>query len=106
MKHYILKDKKVIEAESAWDWAMWVRTGDTKVKHTVLPGGITVSTVFLFSDHRIGEGEPLLFETTMIFGEGHAPYKQYYSTYDEAIAGHEKVVLDLQAPIIIAKGEL
>lgn len=59
-----------------------------------------VSTVFLFLDHNHMYGKPALFET-MIFGGPYAEYQNRYSTFDEAVAGHNKVVealIDKQSP--------
>jgi hypothetical protein len=52
-------------------------------------GGIKVSTVFLATDHAWDGGPPLLFET-MIFGGDHDEDQWRYSTWDEAVAGHEE----------------
>jgi len=55
-------------------------------------GEVGISTVFLGIDHRYdGGGPPLLFET-MIFGGEHDKYQERYSSWDEAEAGHKKVV--------------
>lgn len=63
-----------------------------------------VSTVFLALDHSWNGGPPLLFET-MIFDGPHDQYMRRYSTYDEALAGHNKVVevlkLNLNPNIVI-----
>lgn len=62
--------------------------------------GVTVSTVFLVLDHNFsGKGPPVLFET-MVFGkkaEGqaetiHDQECARYCTWDEAKAGHKKMV--------------
>ena len=50
-----------------------------------------VSTVFLGLNHNYGDGPPMIFET-MIFGSEHDEYQERYSTWDEAVAGHEKAV--------------
>jgi|HubBroStandDraft_5_1064220.scaffolds.fasta_scaffold310568_2 hypothetical protein len=52
---------------------------------------ISVSTVFLGINHNFfGGNPPILFET-MVFG-GRLDYCQYrYYTYEEAVAGHDKV---------------
>jgi hypothetical protein len=61
------------------------RVGDDDVE------GQRVSTVFLNLDHNWSGGEPLLFET-MIFGGPYGAYMERYSTYDQAKAGHERIV--------------
>jgi hypothetical protein len=61
------------------------RVGDDKID------GQRVSTVFLSLDHNWSGGEPLLFET-MIFNGPYDTYMERYSTYDQAKAGHERIV--------------
>jgi hypothetical protein len=54
-------------------------------------GEVFVSTVFLGIDHSYGDGPPLLFET-MVF-RGHLDERQWrYSTWDQAEAGHARIV--------------
>jgi len=54
--------------------------------------GQRVSTVFLHLDHNWDpEGKPVLFET-MIFGGEYNEEMWRYCTWDEAKAGHDKVV--------------
>lgn len=53
--------------------------------------GCTVSTVFLGLDHGWGEGPPILFET-MVFGGALDREMERYSTWDEAIEGHDRMV--------------
>ena len=53
--------------------------------------GQLISTVFLALDHSWNGGPPLLFET-MIFDGPHDQYMKRYSTYDEALKGHNKIV--------------
>lgn len=55
-------------------------------------GPCWVSTVFLCINHNFGLGEPLLFET-MVFPNDSMieEYVERYSTYDEAMKGHERI---------------
>jgi hypothetical protein len=54
-------------------------------------GDVFVSTVFLGVDHNWGDGPPILFET-MVF-RGLLDERQWrYATWDEAAAGHARVV--------------
>ena len=55
-----------------------------------------VSTVWLGLNHSFGEGPPLIFET-MIFGGPHDEYQDRYSTEEDALAGHKRVVAALRA---------
>ena len=61
-------------------------------KDTVCDGLYDVSTVYLGTDHRWGEGPPLIFET-MIFGSGPLGDEQWrYSTREDALAGHAEAI--------------
>lgn len=76
----------------------WVLDADHTPRQVSYPDwkawAADVSTVFLSVDHQWGEGPPVLFET-MIFGGPHADWTDRYSTWDEAVAGHERVVAAL-----------
>ena len=53
-----------------------------------------ISTVFLATNHNYGTGKPLLFET-MVFCDDYEAVHQYcerYSTWDEAVEGHKRIV--------------
>jgi len=88
--YYVLDSEHRPVLGSLEDWARWrAANGEGHVDYTVLSDGVTVSTVFLGIDHRFGaEGPPLLFET-MIFGGPLAGYQQRYSTWDDALVGHD-----------------
>jgi hypothetical protein len=58
-------------------------------------GEAWISTVFLTVDHQFGDGPPILFET-MIFGGPYADAQWRYATWDEAVAGHARVVTALR----------
>lgn len=70
---------------------------DRGVACEILDDGVRVSTVLLPMDHnffvRLNQEDtrPLVFET-MIFGGEHDQYQQRYTTYDEALEHHEKIV--------------
>lgn len=54
-------------------------------------GEVFISTVFLGVDHAYYGGPPILFET-MVF-RGHLDERQWrYATWDEAVAGHARIV--------------
>lgn len=60
---------------------------DRKIRLDVF-GEVTVSTVFLITDHAFSHSDsPVLFET-MIFGGQYNDYQTRYHTYDEALEGH------------------
>lgn len=103
---YVLDaNHQVMPVYDLMEWARFVETdGARRVAETRL-NGLRVSTVFLGLDHS-WSGKPLFFET-MIFRDGANPppainferikdwahdYQMRYSTWDEAVAGHEQVV--------------
>lgn len=78
--------------------AAWLRScigASERVAETTLPNGRWVSTVYLGLDHRFGnDGPPLIFET-MAFpshGEWGELDCERYSTEEEAVAGHQRMV--------------
>lgn len=89
-EYYILDGKKLVEVETS-GWVTWFETANRRVKYTVLSHGVQISTVFLGLNHQWGNGPPLLFET-IIFGGKHSEDQWRYSTWDEAVAGHDAVV--------------
>jgi len=98
-KHFILKNKEIIEID-LMTWAKWFETSERIVAKTVLNKGI-VSTIFLGIDHSFIPNSPiekmLLFET-MVFNSGteldNEPFR--YSTYDQAVKGHDEIVKKLK----------
>lgn len=100
MKHSILKDKKVVEAELL-EWAAFVENPDNKVVKQEQVGDFWVSTVFLGINYAMSEDHPGLWFETMVFNKPAGSKKledwgeQYmdrYSTYEEAEKGHKKAV--------------
>jgi hypothetical protein len=93
--HYILNDDHTVTPTDLMTWAAEFEKRDNRrVDRTELPDGTVISTVFLGLDHSYGEGPPLLFET-MIFPSWtnyEEEYCERYSTWDEAVAGHERAV--------------
>lgn len=63
---------------------------DRRVGNTVVDD-VTVSTVYLGLDHRYGEGAPLIFET-MVFGGKWDQELDRYSTEEQAMRGHLRVL--------------
>ena len=101
---YILDDDLKPVPATLMEWAHWFQTADRHVAATHV-GPWWVSTVFLGINHRFGQdGPPLLFETmvfrdvpdTSKFGDGQGwsddGDMDRYSTWDEALAGHERMV--------------
>ena len=65
-------------------------------------GNVWVSTVFLGLDHGWVEGRPILFET-MVFAvddeDGADLHQERYATWDEAAAGHARIVAGLRSSV-------
>jgi hypothetical protein len=68
-------------------------------------GNATVSTVFLCFDHGI-EGIPILFETMVLTEDGFQEdiLRRYYG-WDEALAGHNDIVLQIADQIVDKRPE-
>lgn len=95
MKHagnFVLKGKEPVEEPDLIAWAMWFesacRDGSRMVAQTDVAPGVSVSTVFLGTDHNFfGKGPPLLFETMVFRDDG--PSECYrWSTWATAEVGH------------------
>lgn len=93
--HYILEGHEAKPCD-LMTWARWLEKNH-KNKHVAdeKVGDVRVSTVFLGLDHNWGDGPPLIFET-MIFGGEHDQVEWRYTTWDQAEAGHKRVVAALQ----------
>lgn len=87
---YVLNGREPTPVGSLDEWAQRFQADDKHVANTEV-GDVRVSTVFLGIDHSFGVGPPLLFET-MIFGGAHSEDQWRYSTWDEAVSGHEAAV--------------
>lgn len=85
---YILDGHAPVPCEDLMQWGRWLEGADTRVASDSR-GGVTVSTVFLGLDHRFGPGPPLIFETMAFPADGSDEECERYSTWDEAVAGHE-----------------
>lgn len=112
--HYVLggaDGRAVIAEPDLFVWARWFEeasynTGDNpdpskptrRVAYTSLPHGGFVSTVFIGLDHsfRLERGKPwerpVVFETMSKIGDDWEDYFDRYCTWDEAVAGHSKIV--------------
>jgi hypothetical protein len=66
----------------------------SRVAHTVLDDGVSVSTVWTGMDYNFfGEGPPLIFET-MVFGGTLDGYQWRYPNEVAALAGHDQAVAE------------
>lgn len=89
---FILKGKTPVKEPNVMKWAEWFQEADRIVARTKLDNGATVSTVFLGINHAFMGGPPILFET-MVFEEGQLDtYQQRYQTWDQAEAGHLRMI--------------
>lgn len=97
---YILKDKVPVPVKDVLEWAPWFEEHKNRlVKQETVPANIWVSTLFLGLDQGHDPKNPILFET-MAFKNGKPVYDltRRYRTWDEAIAGHEEIVLKIREP--------
>lgn len=102
--YYILLPDHSVKEVTLEEWAgsmEWGNrhVGDDTIMHGEIP--IRISTVFLWLDHRFGDGLPLLFET-MIFGWpfDEDEYQERYTTWEEAEAWHQKAIQVAQLKIL------
>jgi hypothetical protein len=89
----------------AWAREVWGDADDAvdrrRVAYAELAPGISVSTVFLGLDHSFGRGPPLVFET-MVFDDYLTGDCWRWSTWDEAVEGHNRAVEGLKRALAIA----
>ena len=89
---YILDNNNKPVAKPALEATDWLRDNPNRsiVKQDTIDD-IDVSTVFLGLDHSMPwfvDKTPLLWET-MIFGGEHDQYQERYTSYEDALKGHE-----------------
>ena len=94
MMHYILVNHEPVHEPDLNEWCAWFDDIDKRRVAKSVIGEQTVYTTFIGIDHGLGTGTPVLFET-MVFPECDICVR--YCTWDEAEAGHQKVVCDLLA---------
>ena len=97
-EYYILdNEKNVVSTNDMKEWGqMFNNTDKRRVARTELKDNVEVSTVFLGLDHQWGDGPPLLFGT-MTFGSEWDECQWRYSTWDEAVKGHNEIVSKIKA---------
>ena len=83
------KDGAPVAVEDPVEWARWLEgIGEGRVVGQDEHDGVKVSTVFLGMDHRfMGEGPPVLWETT-VFGGDQDQAQERYTSAMEARLGH------------------
>ena len=72
-------------------WAQMFESSEARRVARDSIDGVDVSTVFLGLDHSFGNGPALWFET-MVFGGPLDQEMERYTTWAEAVAGHEDMV--------------
>lgn len=92
-EYYILRGKKAFPCNDVIKWAEWFeKNQDKKIVAKTSVDNSSISTVFLGLNHRFGVGRPLIFET-MVFGGPLDGEMARYSTWKEAEAGHEAMIV-------------
>lgn len=105
---YILNGRAAVPAADLITWGRWLEKADRKVAVDFVGADddenqVRISTVFLGLDHSFGEGPPLLFET-MVFGGALDGEQGRYTTWEEAEAGHRKMVGRVSAALSADQG--
>jgi hypothetical protein len=90
-RYYVLNDARQAVPCDMLTWARAMEVTATRIVERTVVGDAEVSTVFLGLDHQFGDGSPLLFET-LVFGGRLDGEMERYSTWDEAVAGHRRMV--------------
>ncbi|AZD86865.1 hypothetical protein C4K14_4043 [Pseudomonas chlororaphis subsp. aureofaciens] len=87
--HYILVNQQTVPCDDVSKWALWYSTADCIVAEEWI-FDVRVSTVFL----GLNQGSPslpILFET-MVFLEGESSEAARYARWEDAEAGHHKLM--------------
>lgn len=94
--YYVLDGQTPVPEPDLLKWGQWMQTDARIVGQTeIVPGEITISTVFLGFDHKpFSKGNPLFFET-MIFGGPRDGNCLRYTTWEEAELCHQRIVQEL-----------
>ena len=93
---YILKDGVPVLEPDIFAWGEWFITANRRVNFTKV-GHSEISTVFLGLDYsfvRLGNS-PVLYET-LVFGGSLDGEMDRYSTFEEAVSGHRRMVARVQ----------
>ena len=93
MKWYKINEDKTTEllAEGIYPTDAGFGNASTRVGDDTVDGQ-RVSTVFLYFDHNWKPGSPPALFETMIFDGPYDNEMWRYATYDEAKAGHDRIV--------------
>jgi hypothetical protein len=91
---YVLDGKTPVPEPNLIKWGSWFESANRVVQQDTIEG-VKISTVFLGVDHSWVEGQPILFET-MIFGGERDGETHRYHTWDEAEAGHQRILNEVK----------
>lgn len=102
LKQYILDENNQPVECSLEEWAKFFESPRRIIKRSEFANGEFISTIFLGIDHGWGDGyDPLLFESmTFEGGSMSGTDQQRYTTYDDALKGHDAMV----AAYLVRKG--
>jgi hypothetical protein len=92
MRYYKLVGQTPVPVASLSEWQDYLRSADHQIAETIV-GDAKISTNFSGFDLTFGE-PPLLFET-MVLGGPHHGRMQRYSTWLEAVKGHDATVIEV-----------
>jgi len=87
--HYFLNEDHTYSPCDLMTWVTQLEGMDRHVADEII-NGKRVSTVWIGLNHNLGDGLPLVFETMIFNSERSDCYLDRYTTWDEAVAGHEK----------------
>jgi len=87
----ILEGKTVVGVDDVLEWGKFFE-GKSRVVGKTKVGKASISTVFLGLNHSWEPDEKPLWFETMIFGGPLDQWQERYTTWDEAEAGHKKLV--------------
>jgi len=105
VEHWILDGHEVVECADLLKWGQWMEDNHNN-RHVAdidipwfVDDVIRVSTVFLGLDHGFGGTLGPIFFETMVFcnikGLKLGDQMDRYGTWDEAVAGHNKIVTEV-----------
>lgn len=110
MSKYILDEQgNPVQEPDVLKWATWMEStyGEgiptRRVAYTKINDKVEIFTSFLGIDHQWGSGPPLLYETMVFCLDDDEEEMERYSTREEAIKGHERMVQRMKERITNAR---
>lgn len=98
-RFYLLDENKKLVPTDLMTWAREFADDNKRIVRSDVIAGCHVSTVFLGLDHGFtNEGVPIVFET-MTFEGPIEQQQERYSTWDEAVAGHDAMCAKVRAAL-------